>query len=205
MFHRLVAPPRFTWSSPSLWTNIRPATRRRGAPPAPPARTLFSLTTPERRSPAYPNSLPTPTGQPLRNVDTSHSLTDTDSSSAPCLMGLDFAFHPAYIPRDEAKNIKSNNNVTLNPLRERSSETVLDQWDCRLQLVMSNGDFSQKTNGLNFSLHFGHSTVRSGEWDGLIKSWVFFCFLFFFLLKVIILLFGPNPEKWQHPSFTLFL
>lgn len=68
---------RSIWSCQCPWTNIPPATQTPEAPPAPQARTRSSLTMPELRSPACQSSLPTPTGQPLRNADSSSPFRQT--------------------------------------------------------------------------------------------------------------------------------
>ena len=78
---------RSIWSSRCLWTNTPPATPTPAAPPVPPARTLSSPTTLEPRSRACQSFLPTPTGQPSRNADTSSLHLNIDISSAPCLVG----------------------------------------------------------------------------------------------------------------------
>lgn len=91
---------RSIWSFQYLWTNIRPATRTPGAPPARLERTRFSRMMPEWRSHACPSSLLTPMGQPSRNADTSCSFRPTLTlSPLPASRG----WTPPHIPRDEAK------------------------------------------------------------------------------------------------------
>lgn len=108
---------RSIWSFQYLWTNIRPATRTPGAPPARLERTLFSRMMPEWRSHACPSSLLTPMGQPSRNADTSCSFRPTLTlSPLPASRG----WTPPHIPRDEAKKKRNNYFINffffLNPL-----------------------------------------------------------------------------------------
>lgn len=91
---------RSIWSCQCLWTNIPPATRTPAAPPAPRARTLSSPTTLELRSPACQNSLPTPTGQPLRNADTSSPFRQTLTFPP---LPASWGWTLPHLPRDEAK------------------------------------------------------------------------------------------------------
>lgn len=159
MFCLPAAPYRNTWSSLCLRTNIPPATPKPGAPPAPPARTLFSPTMQEQRSPAYRSSPPTLMGRPLRNAESSYLLTTLWIPQLPASWGWT---SPPHLPRDEAK--KRNKPRNFDPLWGRSLETLLDHLDCRLQPYP--GGIGVMWDA-QFSLHFGHSFVWLGEWDGL--------------------------------------
>lgn len=91
---------RSIWSCLCLWTNTPPATPTPAAPPAPPARTPSSPTTLEPRSPACQSSPPTPTGQPLRNADTSSPFRQTLTFPP---LPASWGWTLPHIPRDEAK------------------------------------------------------------------------------------------------------
>lgn len=100
-----IFPPPFVayrsiWSCQCLWTSIPPATRIPAAPPVPRARTRSSPTMLELRSPACQSSLPTPTGQPLRNADTSSPFRQTLTFP---LLPASWGWTVPHIPRDEAK------------------------------------------------------------------------------------------------------
>lgn len=107
--HLLRVAYRSIWSCQCLWTNIPPATRTPAAPPAPLERTLSSPMMLEPRSPACQSSLPTPTGQPLRNADTSSPFRQARAvPPLPASWGWTFP----HIPRDEAKK-KQNKTLVL--------------------------------------------------------------------------------------------
>lgn len=228
MLHVLISPfvaCRSIWSCQCLWTNIPPATRTPAAPPAPRARTLSSPTMLELRSPACQSSLPTPTGQPLRNADTSSPFRQTLTfPSLPASWGWTFP----HIPRDEAKKtlVKRRKElrghlVELDGSRGLKSAAV-SQF---LVVTMFMGHFvltgvavchglGEKSRLPLFSPLW--ALDGSGESKGLTVIMSGFClFCCFFPSMVVssvvrdyILPFRPNPENIlprDTASFTIFL
>lgn len=111
---------RSIWSFQCLWTNIPPTTPTPAAPPAPLVRTRSSPTMLEPRSPVCQSSRPTPTGQPLRNADTSSLHSDKHwhfLRSLPHGVGL--------FPTFPEMKLKKKNKTKWNTgaLWERSLET----------------------------------------------------------------------------------
>lgn len=181
---------RSIWSSQCLWTNIPPATPTPAAPPVPLARTLSSPTTPEPKSPACQSSLPTPTGQPLRNADTSSLHSDKHwhfLRSLPHGAG----HFPIFPEMKLKKKVRKKNTGAL---WERSLETPCRAcgstwtdvssgvpssrwWRCLWgTLYKREWQFvtvSETRADSSSSLHFGHSVGRRNG-----KDWRWLCQIF---------------------------
>lgn len=206
---------RSIWSCQCLWTNIPPATRTPAAPPAPRARTLSSPTTLELRSPACQNSLPTPTGQPLRNADTSSPFRQTLTFPP---LPASWGWTLPHLPRDEAKK------KTLVLCEKRSLETprrtcwITWTEECSRFPVLGGDDVygalcingsgslsrcqKKKRADSHSSPHLGIPRVRRIERTDDDYVRFFFVMLFLFPSMVVssvvkdnILLFRPNPEN----------
>lgn len=164
VFGRLTSafPFRSISSCRSLWINIPRATRTPAAPPAPPARTRSSPMTPEPMSPACQSSLPTPTGRPLRNADTSTPFRQTlDIPAAPCSRGVRLP-PPRFQRRSQTPPVRGECGDTLRRV------TWTEGYSCFLLLggggvgVYGALCFNGRCRG-DSSLHFGHSTLQEGE------------------------------------------
>lgn len=117
---------RSIWSSQCLWTNIPPATPTPAAPPVPLARTLSSPMMPELKSPVCQSFLPTPTGQPLRNADTSSLHSDKHwhfLCSLPHGAGH-FPIFPEMKLKKKKRRKERNKKQNTGALWERSLETL---------------------------------------------------------------------------------